>query len=281
MDLCGTDQAASAIQFRCPLPFHFPCATVEWPHAAYNTKRAKMTANIRTIKRYANRKLYDTEESCYITLEQIAEMIREGQEIVVIDNSTKEDLTSVTLAQVIFEAEKQNRSFLPLSALRKIIQSGGESFHDFVNQIQHSAGRMGRVFRRDDADVEGDVPEALQNPGEADIVQAVDDSMPKVSGRSDPARRSVLEFFEGLQSSVEDWQKRMDANVHNALENMLPIGTLQKEIALLRQRIAGLEGRLRGRDALDTDEMEKQEAFQVDAPAVTKQKKSTTSPKKR
>src|SRR5213595_1142961 len=80
----------------------------------------------RIIKRYANRKLYDTEHSRYVTLDQISEMIRAGDEVKIVDNKTKEDLTSVTLAQIIFEEEKKQRSFLPLTAMRNIIQNGGE-----------------------------------------------------------------------------------------------------------------------------------------------------------
>jgi len=60
----------------------------------------------RVIKRYANRKLYDTRESCYVTLPQIAEFVRAGEDVQIIDNRTKENLTSVTLAQIIYESEK-------------------------------------------------------------------------------------------------------------------------------------------------------------------------------
>src|SRR3569833_4290351 len=73
----------------------------------------------RIIKRYANRKLYDTEHSRYVTLDQISEMIRNGDDVKIVDNKTKEDLTTVSLAQIIFEEEKQQRSFLPLGAMRK------------------------------------------------------------------------------------------------------------------------------------------------------------------
>src|SRR5258705_6408465 len=85
-------------------------------------------ADTRIIKRYANRKLYDTEHSRYVTLDQISEMIRAGDDVKIVDNKTKEDLTTVTLAQIIFEEEKKQRSFLPLGAMRNIIQSGGEWF---------------------------------------------------------------------------------------------------------------------------------------------------------
>src|SRR6059036_2285823 len=90
----------------------------------------------RIIKRYANRKLYDTEHSRYVTLEQISEMIRHGDDVKIVDNKTKEDLTTVTLAQIIFEEEKKQRSFLPLSAMRNIIQSGGEWFAEAQARVQ-------------------------------------------------------------------------------------------------------------------------------------------------
>ena len=61
------------------------------------------------IKRYQNRKLYDTVDSCYVTLEDIRDMIKMGEDVRVIDNATKEDLTSVTFAQIIFEEEKKRR----------------------------------------------------------------------------------------------------------------------------------------------------------------------------
>src|SRR3979409_227748 len=90
----------------------------------------------RIIKRYANRKLYDTEHSRYVTLDQISEMIRNGDDVKIVDNKTKEDLTTVTLAQIIFEEEKKQRSFLPLGAMRNIIQSGGEGFAEAQRRVQ-------------------------------------------------------------------------------------------------------------------------------------------------
>src|SRR5262249_45434036 len=75
-------------------------------------------AEARVIKRYANRKLYDTQRSRYVTLDQIADMIRDGEDVKIVDNNSKEDLTTVTLAQIIFEEEKKQKSFLPLNAMR-------------------------------------------------------------------------------------------------------------------------------------------------------------------
>ena len=79
------------------------------------------------IKRYPNRKLYDTEAKQYVTLEGIAALIREGKEIRVVDHATGEDLTSLTLTQVIFELEKKRSGFLPQGVLAGLIRSGGDT----------------------------------------------------------------------------------------------------------------------------------------------------------
>jgi polyhydroxyalkanoate synthesis repressor PhaR len=78
------------------------------------------------IKRYPNRKLYDTEAKQYITLDGIAALIRQGQEVSVIDHATGEDLTALTLTQVILEQEKKRSGFLPQTVLAGLIQAGGE-----------------------------------------------------------------------------------------------------------------------------------------------------------
>ena len=78
---------------------------------------------MRTIRRYANRKLYDTQESHYVTLAQIATIIRAGDDIQVLHKSTGKDLTAATMAQIIFEETKQGQT-LPVPELRKIIVSG-------------------------------------------------------------------------------------------------------------------------------------------------------------
>ncbi|MBN2362050.1 MAG: polyhydroxyalkanoate synthesis regulator DNA-binding domain-containing protein, partial [Deltaproteobacteria bacterium] len=85
------------------------------------------------IKRYANRKLYDTKRSCYVTLDEIAQMVQAGEDVKIVDNKTKEDMTAVTLAQIIFEQEKKVRR-MPLNVLRGMIQSSGEVLADFFQR---------------------------------------------------------------------------------------------------------------------------------------------------
>src|SRR5262245_63503817 len=72
-------------------------------------------------------------------------MIRSGDDVKIVDNNSKEDLTTVTLAQIIFEEEKKQKSFLPLNAMRNIIQSGGERIEELVSQAQK---RVSGVFSR-------------------------------------------------------------------------------------------------------------------------------------
>src|SRR5499426_114110 len=90
------------------------------------------------IKRYSNRKLYDTQESRYVTLEEIEEMIRGGREISVVDAASGEDLTSVTLTQIILEHERNHRGTLPTSFLHQLIKHG-EAWQDFVQRSMRSS----------------------------------------------------------------------------------------------------------------------------------------------
>src|SRR5947199_660910 len=80
----------------------------------------------KVIKRYTNRKLYDTVESRYVTLDEIAEMVKRGIEVKIVDNRSKEDLTSVTLAQIVFEEEKRKNQ-MPPSVLRENIRPPDQS----------------------------------------------------------------------------------------------------------------------------------------------------------
>jgi polyhydroxyalkanoate synthesis repressor PhaR len=79
------------------------------------------------IKRYANRKLYDTETKRYVTLDDLAAFIRQGQDVRVVDHATGEDLTSQTLFQIIFEEEKKIGGLLPQLFLTRLIRAGGST----------------------------------------------------------------------------------------------------------------------------------------------------------
>jgi polyhydroxyalkanoate synthesis repressor PhaR len=107
------------------------------------------------IKRYPNRKLYDTEAKKYITLDGIAELIRQGEEVQVVDHKTGEDLTALTLSQIIFEQEKKGGGFLPKSVLTSLVQAGG----DTVNTLRRGLTAPLDLFRQ----VDDEIDKRLQN----------------------------------------------------------------------------------------------------------------------
>lgn len=91
------------------------------------------------IKRYPNRKLYDTEAKRYVTLDQITNMIQQGQEIHVVDHESGEDVTTLTLTQIILEQEKKQSGFLPRTLLTDLIRLGGGALEQVRRSVAQSS----------------------------------------------------------------------------------------------------------------------------------------------
>ncbi|HKX91625.1 MAG TPA: polyhydroxyalkanoate synthesis repressor PhaR [Sphingomicrobium sp.] len=92
-----------------------------------------------TIKKYANRRLYDTESSTYITLDRLAQMVREGREFEVVDAKTGEDITRQVLTQIIVDEESRGSTMLPINFLKQLIGLYGNSMQNFVPQYLEAA----------------------------------------------------------------------------------------------------------------------------------------------
>jgi polyhydroxyalkanoate synthesis repressor PhaR len=186
----------------------------------------------RIIKRYANRKLYDTEHSRYVTLDQISEMIRHGDDVKIVDNKTKEDLTTVTLAQIIFEEEKKQRSFLPLAAMRNIIQSGGEWFAEAQRRVQSILPGK----RKDDGTL-------AEDPAEDPIEPSDENALKKRS------LASLREWVEHSRARLDEWQKQVDTKIRTTIDGISqtisPWSSVNKDVRALADRIAELEAKLR------------------------------------
>jgi polyhydroxyalkanoate synthesis repressor PhaR len=166
----------------------------------------------RVIKRYANRKLYDTRESCYVTLPQIAEFVRAGEDVQIIDNRTKENLTSVTLAQIIYESEKsaEESARHGVKTLRAMIQAGGERL---MASLQ---GPVSRFVPK-----AGDIPDLRE------------------------LRENPKLLLTPAIEALEELQRRADERVRHVVGNVLaPLRDVAGEIARLQARIEELEGRL-------------------------------------
>ena len=104
-------------------------------YKGHTDKKSKASKMAKVIKRYGNRKLYDTEKSAYVVLNDIAKMIRNEEEVKIIDNDTKHDITSTTLTQIIFGAEKKSSYSAPLNLLKSIIKKGDGSFSNFLSEM--------------------------------------------------------------------------------------------------------------------------------------------------
>lgn len=99
-----------------------------WPIGRWALTQAKGAGDKIIIKKYANRRLYDTSASAYVTLEHLSELTRQGKDFSVQDAKTGEDLTRAVLAQIIFEQENKKEGVLPVSFLRQLIQFYGDNF---------------------------------------------------------------------------------------------------------------------------------------------------------
>jgi polyhydroxyalkanoate synthesis repressor PhaR len=96
----------------------------------------------RLIKRYENRKLYDTAAKRYISLEEIAGLVRAGDEVAVIDNATGADLTAPTLAKIILEEQSGSRGPIPPQFFHELLRSGGQLVDSGVARLQRNLDRL-------------------------------------------------------------------------------------------------------------------------------------------
>jgi polyhydroxyalkanoate synthesis regulator protein len=159
-------------------------------------------------------------ESRYVTLEEIAGMIKAGAEVKIVDNRTKEDLTSVTLAQIIFEEEKKT-SRVGLDTLRGLIRQGGEAAQRLVEGT-------GEQFR--------DRVEAVK----AAASHRVQSLLQTGQQTGDRAK----ELVQASQDAVTALQRKVDERVRAAMEGMSNLGEVKRALDDLSQRIDGLEKKL-------------------------------------
>ena len=112
---------------------------------------------VKIIKRYQNRKLYDTHESSYVTLDEIAKMIKSGDDLRVIDNKTKNDITAATLTQLLYESERKAKTQPSVDLLKEIIRHGDGSFSGYIQ------AKMSTELARFDSDNAQDANAAAAN----------------------------------------------------------------------------------------------------------------------
>lgn len=176
----------------------------------------------RVIKRYSNRKLYDTKDSRYVTLLQIADMVRAGEDVQIIDNASKEDKTDVTLALIISEELKARPRGIPLQTLKALIRHRGEKL---LTQLRE--GPIGRFIPKEPGESE---PPPMPPPLEDDVTQSKDAQ------------------HKGLRATIEQWQHAIDERIRAVLPNFTGFRELQNEVKRLNERLDAIEKRLDKKD---------------------------------
>ncbi|HLB59123.1 MAG TPA: polyhydroxyalkanoate synthesis regulator DNA-binding domain-containing protein [Bdellovibrionota bacterium] len=169
-----------------------------------------MVKSSKIIKRYQNRKLYDTEASTYVTLDDIASMIRRGEDVTVVDNKSKKDITSNTLTQIILESEKKTKHVLPIETLKNIIQQGSGSLSQLIHKSVES--------------------------GKTSLTHAKEEAEKQIEG--------LLKRLEHPAKTLDDVQKKLDERIRTAVENFSGAQALQQRIEKLTKQVQILEKKL-------------------------------------
>jgi len=197
----------------------------------------------RIIKRYSNRKLYDTRESRYVTLLQIADMVRAGEDVQIIDNASKEDKTEVTLALIISEELKSQPRSVPLGTLRDLIHQRGEKL---LTQLRE--GPIARLIPGGPLDEKKEelMPDS-EDPGakggndgggaRPDAASGGSVGQGGSSGHTDAAGRN-----EGSQ--FEHWRHTVDERIRMILPSFGGYRDLQQKVDQLSRKVAELEAEL-------------------------------------
>jgi len=178
---------------------------------------------IRVIKKYRNRKFYDTWDSNYVSMDDIASMIRKGYDVKIIDNKTGEDITPIILSQLVVEEGKKGKGYLPVNFLNKIIRDGEDGLAQFFNKFTQTS------------------------------IQTIKETSEKLLQKGDEELDYYLkELLSGTQKRFEDFQRKMEKTSKELVEKIsVPpkqldkINDLEDKILSLEDKIAGLEKALK------------------------------------
>ena len=159
------------------------------------------------IKKYANRRLYDTESSAYITLDRLAAMVREGREFEVVDAKTGEDITRQVLTQIIVDEEARGATMLPINFLKQLIGLYGNSMQNFVPSYLEAA--MDAFQRNQSA-----VKDAFSGNVFADLAKRnmamFEDASRAFTGKKAEAHKASSSEVDQLKAELAELQAKVD-----------------------------------------------------------------------
>jgi polyhydroxyalkanoate synthesis repressor PhaR len=190
---------------------------------------------LRLIKRYGNRKLYDTSESRYITLDEIARLVRSGNDVKVIDNENGDDLTAITFAQIILEEEKKRSSLISLGLLRELVQHGEDTLAQLRTQVEKGVEAIGTIGERAGRRVQ----EMVAGAGGPERQEGAGVEIDHESGKG---------FFDELlaapQRRLEALQRSIDERIKSSVGRITNHPVVQHEVQRIERSIKKLEERL-------------------------------------
>lgn len=204
----------------------------------------------RLIKRYANRKMYDTERSRYVTLTEVAELVRAGEDVRVIDNTTKDDLTEVTLTQALLDSERRDRGSVSLSGLRDLIATGGDFLqHHIAEPVVKVRTDAERAVGKWKTEAERTVERVLQKKaaeGAQGASEPETEDAAVVEADDNLGRKAVRQptIVEQTQKAYDDIQQRVDERVRLVVSALTHSSHAEREVIALRTELSALSERV-------------------------------------
>lgn len=188
------------------------------------------------IKRYSNRKLYDTEAKHYVTLEDLAEFIRNGEDVRVVDYTTGEDLTSATLLQVIFEEEKKMGVLFPQVFLTRMIRAGGDTVNNLLSRLASFDPFLvvdEEIRRR----IQSLVEQGKITPEEAARMQVLLERKPAQAAQPEGVRVPVKDE----ESAPEPEQAEASRNPADEPADQQDVEALMRQVEMLEQQLQAMK----------------------------------------
>ena len=201
--------------------------------------------SIKIIKRYGNRKLYDTQQSRYVTLEEIYQMLRDGENFKVIDNKNKEDLTLVTLTQIMLEEQKNNKNVLPLSLLKNLLAESGESLTEWIQKNKESfSGPIMEmtpwIWPTEWVQKSKASFVTMKHEAEEQISRFIEKNQETKAERAN----SLKEWLINPQKHFDSIQKKIDERIKYFFSQFTGLDELEEQIKELEKYLARLEKKL-------------------------------------
>jgi polyhydroxyalkanoate synthesis repressor PhaR len=198
---------------------------------------AKIEKEPAVIKKYANRRLYNTDTSTYVTLDNLAEMVRSERDFVVYDAKTGEDLTHQVLTQIIVEQESKGQNLLPISFLRQLIRFYGNSMEKLVpSYLEFSMNTLTR-------EQEKYTKQLAETFGNAPFGSAAFEAMQKQARQNMEMFEQALNMFtpfaaaEGEQTAYEAGTPGGDNGADSAPASAEEVAQLRAQLADMRARL--------------------------------------------